>query len=75
MKVSLYEETASEYYRYVGKDGILKIMKKHLVYNYSPIPLQICGKIARPGEYMGISEKLRIQDVPYKDSLLKVIKQ
>lgn len=24
---------------------------------------------------MGISEKLRIQDVPYKDSLLKVIKQ
>lgn len=23
---------------------------------------------------MGISEKLRIQDVPYRDSLLKVIK-
>jgi hypothetical protein len=49
-------------------------MKKNLVYNYSPIPLQICGKITRPGEYVGISEKLRIQDVPYRDSLLKVIK-
>ena len=54
-KVSLFEESASEHYRYVGKDGILKIMKKNLVYNYSPIPLQICGKITRTGEYVGIS--------------------
>jgi hypothetical protein len=75
LKVSLYEETSTEYYRYVGKDGVLKIMKKNLVYNYSPIPLQICGKMVKPNEYIGISEKLRIQDIRYKDSLLKVIKQ
>ncbi len=49
-------------------------MKKYLVYNYSPIPLQICGKIVKPNDYMGISEKLKIQDVNYKDSLLKVVK-
>lgn len=72
--MSLYDEMMTEHYRYVGKDGILKIMKKFLVYNYSPIPLQICGRIVKPNEYMGISEKLRIQDVSYKDSLLKVIK-
>jgi hypothetical protein len=72
--VSLYKEEGTDYYRYVGKDGILKIMKKYLVYNYSPIPLQICGKIVKPNDYMGISEKLRIQDADYKDCLLKVIK-
>lgn len=37
-------------------------MKKNLVYNYSPIPLQICGKLVQPNEYVGISEKLTIQD-------------
>lgn len=55
MKVSLYEEKSTDYYRYVGKDGILKIMKKYLVYNYCPIPLQICGKIVKPDDYVGIS--------------------
>jgi hypothetical protein len=74
LKVSLYEEKLTDYYRYVGKDGVLKIMMKNLVYNYCPIPLQICGKMVKPNEYMGISEKLRIQEVNYKDSLLKVIK-
>jgi hypothetical protein len=74
LKVSLYEERLTEYYRYVGKDGILKIMQKNLVYNYCPISLQICGQMLKPNEYMGISEKLRIQEVNYKDSLLKVIK-
>lgn len=74
IKVSLYNEHVTDYYRYLGKDGILKIMKKYLVYNYSPIPLQICGKIVKPNEYVGISESLRIQDESYKDSILKVIK-
>jgi len=55
LKVSLYEEKSTEYYRYIGKDGILKIMKKNIVYNYSPIPLQICGKMVKPNEYVGIS--------------------
>lgn len=50
-------------------------MKKKLVYNFSPIPLQICGKIVKPDEYVGISEDLKIQDKPYKDSILKVIKK
>lgn len=72
--MSLYDEKVTDYYRYVGKNGVLKIMKKYLVYNYSPIPLQICGKIVKTNDYMGISEKLRIQDVNYKDSLLKIIK-
>ncbi len=62
IKVSLYEERVTENYRYVGKNGTLKIMKKNLVYNYSPIPLQICGKLVQPNEYVGISEKLTIQD-------------
>jgi hypothetical protein len=53
---------------------MLKIMKKYLVYNYCPIPLFICGKLVQPNEYIGISEKLRIQDSDYKDSLLKVIR-
>ena len=47
-KVSLYDEETNDYYRYIGKDGILKIMKKTLIYNYSPIPLLICGKITKP---------------------------
>ena len=74
LKVSLYEEKVTDYYRYVGKDGVLKIKKKNLIYNYSPIPLQICGKIVKPDDYVGISQKLRIQDKDYKDSLLKVMK-
>ena len=38
------------------------------------MPLQICGKMVKPNEYVGISEKLKIQDVSAKDSLLKVKK-
>lgn len=74
IKVSLYSEKTSDYYRYIGKDGILKIMKKALIYNYSPIPLLICGKITRPNQYVGVSESLKIQDVSAKESILKVIK-
>ena len=48
IKVSLYTETITDHYRYIGKDGILKIKRRFLVYNYSPIPLNICGKMTYP---------------------------
>lgn len=45
IEVSLYQTTkANHNFRYIGEDGILKILKLNLVYNYCPIPLNICGK-------------------------------
>jgi hypothetical protein len=35
-------------FRFIGKDGRLKIMGRALVYNYTPIPLQVCGYYLLP---------------------------
>ena len=47
-------------------------MKKNLVYNFTPIPLIICGVSLPSNEYIGISEKLTIQEVKEKDSILRI---
>ena len=54
-------------YRYVGEGGTLKILTKNLVYNYTPIPLQICRTEVFPGEFASISEDLTIQNIKYRD--------
>ena len=73
-KVSLYKqlEDKNEIYKFLGKDGTLTITKKYLVYNYSPIPLKICSNIVLPNDFVGISEKLTINGVSQKETLLKV---
>ena len=57
IEVSLFEKKRSrdEKYRYVGNEGTLKILTKHLVYNYTPIPLQICRLFVMPGDFASIS--------------------
>lgn len=57
----------------MGKLGHLTIRKKFLVYNYTPIPLDISGNTCIPGTFVGIDGYLKIQGVPHQDSPLKVV--
>ena len=73
--MSLFETKKSKdgKYKYVGNEGTLKILTKYLVYNYTPIPLQICQFIVFPGGFASISEDLTIQNVKYRDcEIIKV---
>ena len=67
--MSLYKEIDNnkEKYRYIGKNGKLKILPKSLVYNFTPIPLKICSFYLMPGEFVGISEYLTIQNIKWRD--------
>jgi hypothetical protein len=42
-------------YRYIANDGILKIMGKAMVYNYTPIPLMVNGFYLLPDQFVTIS--------------------
>lgn len=56
-----------EKYRYVGRDGKLKILPKNLVYNFTPIPLNVCSLMLMPGEFVGIAQSLTIQNIKWRD--------
>lgn len=42
-------------------------MGRALVYNYTPIPLQVCGFYLLPDQFVTIYSSLMIQGVSYKD--------
>jgi hypothetical protein len=41
-------------------------MGKALVYNYTPIPLQVCDIYLLPDQFVTIYKKLTIQNIDYK---------
>ena len=51
----------------MGSKGVLKIMGRAMVYNYTPIPLQVNGLFLMPDEFVTISSSLTIQNQRYKD--------
>lgn len=42
-------------------------MGKALVYNYTPIPLHVCGFFLLPDQFVTIFNSLTIQNLHYKD--------
>ncbi len=43
-------------YRYIANNGILKIMGRAMVYNYTPIPLMVNGFYLLPDQFVTISQ-------------------
>jgi hypothetical protein len=54
-------------YRFIGNNGVLKIMGRALVYNYTPIPLLVCESTLMPDQFVTIYSRLTIQNIDYKD--------
>ena len=41
--------------RYIAQNGVIKIMGKAMVYNYTPIPLMVNGLYLLPDQFVTIS--------------------
>lgn len=64
-KANFYKRTNSQRFIYDGVYGHLIIRKKHLVYNYTMIPLNVSDCVIFPGQFIGINGSPIIQGVPY----------
>ena len=67
VKASLFKKSQNKKYRYLGENGLLKIIPSNLVYNHTPIPLNVNGNELMPGEFVGVFDTPTINSVRYDE--------
>lgn len=54
-------------YRYIAQDGVLKIMGRAMIYNYTPIPLLVNTFFVLPDQFVTIYTEPTIQNIKYQN--------